>query len=306
MTHSVVLTIGNGIGPEIVARWLAHCRLDVPVTLIGDTAVLMAYQPVLPEGVSLLSVEGEAGYIAYQSLAIAVDIMAKRHQHGERCGLVTGPISKAALWQAGFTQYTGHTEILADLAKQHWPVHPCQSDMLFVYNEFRLLLLTRHVPLSAVSHTLTLTEVTQSLTTLVGFLQTQCHIPKPRLALLGVNPHAGEIGGLEEANVLIPASHAVMNQLNCWISPPMAADGFFRGFSSAQSGYDAIVSPYHDQGLIPFKLLAGWRAVNVTIGLPFMRTSVSHGTAPDIVGQGVAKPDSLIAAFDCLCQWLKG
>ena len=298
MTLPLILTPGHGIGPEITAHWLAT-RPDYPVWIVGDAAALSMIDP--PRHMRLVPIEGSPGHVAYRSLEWAVQAIAQ----GQASGLVTGPISKAALWQDGYTQVSGHTEILAELANRFWPGQaPYQSDMLFVHDRLRLMLLTRHVALAQVSQHLTLISVEKSLTTLVKFLNQVCHIQHPRLAMLGVNPHAGEIGGREEHEVLIPASQQVMAELSCDISPPMAADGFFRGFNGDNSPYDAIVSPYHDQGLVAFKLLAGWQAVNVTIGLPFLRTSVSHGTAPDIVGQNRANPDSLLAAFACLRQWV--
>jgi 4-hydroxythreonine-4-phosphate dehydrogenase len=298
MTLPLVLTPGHGIGPEITARWLAT-RPDYPVWVVGDAQVLAGLKP--PSHVQLVPLEASPGRMAYQALEWAVQAIAQ----GQASGLVTGPISKSALWQDGYTQYSGHTEILADLANRFWPGQaPYQSDMLFVHQQLRLLLLTRHVPLTQVSQHLTLDGVSQSLTTVIEFLNQVCTINYPRLAMLGVNPHAGEIGGQEEHHILIPASQQVMTRLPCHISTPLPADGFFRGFNPAETPFDAIVSPYHDQGLVAFKLLAGWQAVNVTIGLPFLRTSVSHGTASDIVGQNKAKADSLLAAITCLQQWL--
>jgi 4-hydroxythreonine-4-phosphate dehydrogenase len=170
--------------------------------------------------------------------------------------------------------------------------------MLFVYKDFRLLLLTRHIPLADVSAALLVSgAVAKPLKTLIGFLRKQLKIEEPRIALLGVNPHAGEIGGGEEDKAFIPVIKAVNAIGATRLEGPFPADGFFRGFSADKPGYDAIAAAYHDQGLIPFKLLSGYEAVNVTIGLPFLRTSVSHGTAEDIAGQGIAREDSLIAAI---------
>jgi 4-hydroxythreonine-4-phosphate dehydrogenase len=169
--------------------------------------------------------------------------------------------------------------------------------MLFLYGSFRMLLLTRHVALRRVSETLSVPDVTQSLDSLCLFLRERCGLPSPRLCILGVNPHAGELEGEEEEQILKPAMAVISRKYAIEIEPPAAADAVFRGFNAARPPYDAYVAAYHDQGLIPFKMAAGFKAVNVTIGLPFLRTSVSHGTASDIVGKGVADPGSLICAY---------
>jgi 4-hydroxythreonine-4-phosphate dehydrogenase len=304
----VMLTMGNGIGPEITAKWLASGPdLPRPLVVVGqaDALAAMTYTPAdTPSFTSVphftkVPLTGSPGDVAYQALVLAVEAIA----NGQAAGLLTGPISKQALWQAGH-HYNGHTELLAELANQHWPQQTYAPEMLFVYERFRLLLLTRHVPLALVSQTLTIDSVTRALLTLVRFLQQQVGVAKPRLALLGVNPHAGEIGGTEESTVLLPARQAIIDQTGADITLPLAADGFFRGFTATNPEFDAVVAPYHDQGLIPFKLLAGWQAVNVTLGLPFIRTSVSHGTAPDIVGKGIATTASLQAAYTQLVEWL--
>jgi 4-hydroxythreonine-4-phosphate dehydrogenase len=226
---------------------------------------------------------------------MAIDKSIELIKSGKAAGLVTGPISKENLHLSGI-HYSGHTEILENLARRYFNVH-CQADMLFVFRAFRMLLLTRHVPLGEVSQALNLPTVEASLENLVRFLQTRQKIPAPRLALMGVNPHAGEIGGNEEKHILRPAIDAINQRFGLSIPEPFPADALFRGFDINAVPYDAYVAAYHDQGLIPFKLVAGLQAVNVTIGLPFLRTSVSHGTAPDIVGQGIADPGSLKEAI---------
>jgi 4-hydroxythreonine-4-phosphate dehydrogenase len=214
--------------------------------------------------------------------------------------LVTGPISKEHLHDAN-VPFSGHTEILQHLARQMYH-QPYQSDMLFLYKQFRMLLLTRHVPLRKVSETLSIKGVMRSLDNLAHFFQAHCKINSPRLCMLGVNPHAGELDGDEEDRILKPAIQLISKKYGFGIEPPMAADAAFRHFDVDRLAYDAYVAAYHDQGLIPFKMVAGLSAVNVTIGLPFLRTSVSHGTAPDIAGQGIADPSSLIAAYEAAIQ----
>jgi 4-hydroxy-L-threonine phosphate dehydrogenase PdxA len=298
----IMLTLGTGIGPELVALWLNTFTPPVPLHLVGQVAAMQPWltRP-LPAHVTCTALTGQPGHVAYNAIDYAVKAIAS----GQARGLLTGPISKQALWQAGYTQYGGHTEILQALANQHWPnTPPYQADMLFVHGPLRLMLLTRHVPLAQVGQTLTVTGVTQTLTGLVHWLQHHAGIACPAIALLGVNPHAGEIGGQEETQVLAPAREAVMAATGCTISKPLSADAFFRGFNAQAPQWDTVAACYHDQGLIPFKLLAGWQAVNVTTGLPFIRTSVSHGTADDLVGKGTVNTQSLQAAWDTLLQIL--
>ena len=143
------------------------------------------------------------------------------------------------------------------------------------------------------------------LKSLITFLRHSLDIFEPRIAMLAVNPHAGEVGGDEDKKYIAPVIHAVNGIGASQLVGPLPADGFFRGFDPQNSGYDAVVATYHDQGLIPFKLLAGYEAVNMTIGLPFIRTSVSHGTAEDIVGKNLAREDSLIAAILTAAETVK-
>jgi 4-hydroxythreonine-4-phosphate dehydrogenase len=216
----------------------------------------------------------------------------------EADALVTGPISKKHLKEAGFEAH-GHTEILESLTAKYFPVvTDPKAEMLFVHQNFRLLLLTRHIALKNVPGALAKPgAVAGPLKTLIAYLRHTLKIDEPRIALLGLNPHAGEVGGEEEKKLFTPVINAVNNIGASKLEGPFAADAFFRGFDAQKSGYDAVVAAYHDQGLIPFKILAGYAAVNVTIGLPFIRTSVSHGTAEDIAGKGIAHEDSLIAAL---------
>jgi 4-hydroxythreonine-4-phosphate dehydrogenase len=330
--RTICMTVGDptGIGPEIMARflhWRHECQRQEPpptsirrhrLVIFGDIPQLAQEAEKLGLGLpeassdvryvnirsrlapSVLDSETYPGRIAHDSLEAAVaEIAAGRS--GQRADvLVTGPIAKENLQRAGLP-FSGHTEILQHLAQQAYgaaiPGKAFQSDMLFLYGAFRMLLLTRHVALRRVSETLSVPGVTQSLDSLCLFLRERCGIPSPRLCILGVNPHAGELEGEEETRILKPALAAISQKYDIEIEPPAAADAVFRGFDAARPLYDAYVAAYHDQGLIPFKMAAGFKAVNVTIGLPFLRTSVSHGTAPDIAGKGIADPDSLICAY---------
>ncbi len=314
---NICLTIGDptGIGPEITAKFLcqeAFRPSGNTVTVFGDIDNLAATAQQLglrlPEGegfryesLQSTGVNAKApGQIAYDSIEAAVSEIHR----GNAQALVTGPISKEHLKAAGIP-FSGHTEILQQLAREYYQ-QPYQSDMLFLYRQFRMLLLTRHVSLRRVSDTLTLEGIQRSLENLALFFRTHCQINSPRLCVLGVNPHAGELEGDEEARILKPALKLVSQKFGFGIEPPVAADAAFRHFDINRLEYDAYVAAYHDQGLIPFKMVAGFSAVNVTIGLPFLRTSVSHGTAPDIAGQGIADPCSMIEAYQAAIQLVQG
>ncbi|MDE1901052.1 MAG: 4-hydroxythreonine-4-phosphate dehydrogenase PdxA [Alphaproteobacteria bacterium] len=301
----LALTIGDplGIGPEITAKSLVRldslpddCAFDV----IGSLDALMKAASdigvTLPQGsrIAYHDITGEKpGDIAYRAIEHAV----RQVRDGAAQAIVTGPISKKHLYEAGHA-FPGHTEILEHLAHTMSDAQDARAEMLFVYKKFRLLLLTRHIALKDVPEALAKSgAVARPLKILIQFLRHQCGIDMPRIALLGPNPHAGEIAGDEEKRLFMPVIHAVNAIGASQLEGCFAADAFFRDFDAGTTGYDAIVAPYHDQGLIPFKMVAGYEAVNVTIGLPFLRTSVGHGTAEDIAGKGVAREDSLMAAI---------
>lgn len=304
MSVTLAITPGDptGIGPEITVKALQHLA-EFPNTnfiIVGSRKALEASAAMLKlplpenERVRYQPVEAELpGTAAYKAIDVAVRMIAA----GEARALVTGPISKTNLRAADY-QWPGHTEILEDLARKHFHAKDATAEMLFVYKNFRLLLLTRHVPLAQALKELSVKgAVARPLKTLIAHLRHQLKIEEPHIALLGINPHAGEVGGEEEKKYIMPVVHAVNAVGASKLAGPFAADGFFRGFDPENPGYDAVVAAYHDQGLIPFKILAGHEAVNVTIGLPFLRTSVSHGTAEDIAGKGIASENSLIAAI---------
>ncbi len=204
-------------------------------------------------------------------------------------GIVTSPISKNALNLAGY-RFAGHTEMLARRLR----APDCQ--MMMVYRDFRVVPLTRHLPLRMVSKAVTRQRITTCAEVVTRALRTDFGIPKPRLAVAGLNPHAGEEGllGAEEADTISPAIKQLRKR-GFRIEGPVPADALFQ---NAQSGtFDAFIAMYHDQGLVPFKLLAKRRGINVTVGLPVVRTSVDHGVAYDIAGAGRASSMSLRAAY---------
>ncbi|MDH4379283.1 MAG: 4-hydroxythreonine-4-phosphate dehydrogenase PdxA [Vampirovibrionales bacterium] len=318
----LLITMGDptGIGPEIVAKFLAEVVQPPdgglqPIWVFGAMDALRSAAETsdltLPaESIRFRYIHTvnprnpHPGETVVQALQKAVANIAQAYQAGKPLpALVTGPIQKTHLWQAGYA-HQGHTELLADLALAAGLPVAVPPEMLFVVEQLRMLLLTRHVALSEVSQALTVEGVTQSLLTLVATLQSQ-GMPRPTIALLGVNPHAGEVGGVEEKTILKPAAEAVMKSTGATIVGPLAADGALRGLNAQTPLYDAFVAAYHDQGLIPIKLLGGWKTVNVTLGLPFWRTSVSHGTANDIVGRDLASADSLKAAVAVAQHWMQ-
>ena len=315
----LILTPGDptGIGPEITAKFLASpadgfgTGACPGVHIVGDCDALSRAAaalnlPLPPPGahVTYTPLAGRTpGDTAYRALDAAVATLAEARHAGQAAALVTGPISKAHLHAAGWA-FNGHTELLAALAARYFPqpsdnkrLEDAQAHMLFVYRAFRVLLLTRHIPLRDVSAALTPQGVTQACLALARWLRTYAGIQKPRLGLMALNPHGRELDDTEDRRVFDPARQILAACHGVALSEPMPADALFRGFEPQAPGYDAYVSAYHDQGLIPMKLLAGLSAVNVTIGLPFVRTSVSHGMAADIVGRGIASPASLMAAW---------
>ncbi len=306
MTNACLcLTPGDpsGIGYEIAAKFLARHRHRYPQArfhLIGSLSALQVEAERLDfklprdERLIITNIQAEQpGQVAYDAIERAVQLIVQ----GQADALVTGPISKHNLRLAGIWA-SGHTEILEELAHRYFGDETTKAEMLFVYGNFRLMLLTRHIPLAEVPIALHTPQTEIALKTLAHHLKYALGILKPRIAMLGMNPHAGEIGGHEECEILMPLMHRLASKGIAQFEGPFAADGFFRGFNAQQCPYDAVVAIYHDQGLIPFKLIAGYQAVNVTIGLPFIRTSVSHGTAEDIAGKGTASEESLLAAID--------
>ncbi len=207
---------------------------------------------------------------------------------GDAAGMVTAPINKQALQLAGVA-FPGHTELLADR---------CQVDkvvMMLAGERLRVCMVTTHCALRDVPQRITAERILSTIRSVAASLQQQFGLEQPRLAVLALNPHAGEGGlfGDEEARHIVPAIEAARAE-GIVASGPHSADSLF--WFATQGQYDAVICMYHDQGLIPLKLLHFDDAVNVTLGLPIVRTSVDHGTAYDLAGTGQASPASLVAA----------
>jgi 4-hydroxythreonine-4-phosphate dehydrogenase len=214
---------------------------------------------------------------------------------GQVSGLVTAPIAKAPLYEAGF-KFPGHTEFLADLTAAQ-PFDGCRGPvMMLTAGGLRVALVTIHEPLARVPSLLTVEKIVETGLCTAQALGRDFGIARPRLAVAGLNPHAGEGGALgrEEVEIIGPAVEALRVQ-GVEASGPSPADTLFH--AEARECYDAVLCMYHDQALIPVKMLDFWGGVNVTLGLPIVRTSPDHGTGFAIAGRGLARPDSLIAAI---------
>ena len=211
-------------------------------------------------------------------------------QAGECAGLVTNPIQKSALYEAGFG-YPGHTEYLAALADME-----SEPVMMLAGGGLRVVPVTIHLPLRDAIETLSTEMIVQCGRVTAAGLKVDFGIAEPRLALAALNPHAGEGGslGMEEIEIIAPAA-AILKREGYRVIGPLPADTLFH--AAARSRYDAVLCMYHDQALIPLKTVDFDTGVNITLGLPFVRTSPDHGTALDIAGTGKADPSSLIAAM---------
>lgn len=209
---------------------------------------------------------------------------------GEFDALVTGPVQKSIINEAGIA-FTGHTEYLALQAGSR------QSVMMLIADNLRVALVTTHLALRDVAEQIDAARVAYTIRTVVNNLKTWFGIDRPRVAVCGLNPHAGENGylGTEEDTAIRPAIAACQRE-GFDVTGPLPADTVFR--VQSRTNYDAIISMYHDQGLPVLKALGFGHAVNVTLGLPFIRTSVDHGTALELAGSGRADPSSLITALN--------
>jgi len=310
----LALTPGEpaGIGPECVVRFRAG-HPHVPVVAVADPELLrdaarrfardldiVTWRPgdalsadalaCLPADLRAPSTPGEldpanAPYVL-DTLRQAVGLV----QDGAASALVTGPVHKGVINEAG-EAFTGHTEFLADLAGVPRVV------MMLAAGDLRVALVTTHLPLSRVPASVTRANVEGALRVTVEALRTRFRMERPRVQVLGLNPHAGEGGhlGTEDADEIAPAI-ADCADLDARLSGPVPADTAFTPTALARC--DAVLAMYHDQGLPVLKHAGFGRAVNITLGLPFVRTSVDHGTALDIAGRGIADPTSLAHAVD--------
>ena len=307
---TIGISLGDpaGIGPEVVVRALA-ARPALPAVVYGDRGVLdraaaAAGVPAVPprqiNAVTNLAatevVPGQPNDATGQAQLAYLNAATDAALAGRIAGLVTAPISKAWIARAGF-QFPGHTEYLAARAGG------VDVAMMLAGPKLRVTVATTHIALRDVACLLTPEQIASAIVLTAGALRDAFGFPHPRVAVAGLNPHAGEEGrfGDEEGRLVTPALALARQRLAAAgialeLSGPHDPDAVFR--QAALGRFDAVVALYHDQGLIPVKLLHFDEAVNVTLGLPFVRTSPDHGTAYDIAGRGLARPDSFLAALD--------
>ncbi|WP_426609275.1 4-hydroxythreonine-4-phosphate dehydrogenase PdxA [Bradyrhizobium sp. McL0616] len=322
LAKPLALTLGEpaGIGPDItIAAWLRRRELNLPAFyLLGDEALVARRARALGADVKIASVsasEAEAAFtdalpvVATGEVATAepgkpdgssapAALASIRQAVADVCegragAVVTNPIAKSVLYRAGF-RHPGHTEFLAELASVDGRVP--QPVMMLWSPRLAVVPVTIHVSLREALSQLTSELIVSTVRIVASELKSCFGIAHPRIAISGLNPHAGEDGSLghEEQTVIAPALKTLRND-GIDAKGPLPADTMFH--EAARNSYDCAVCMYHDQALIPIKTVAFDDAVNVTLGLPFVRTSPDHGTAFDIVGTGKANPASLIAAL---------
>jgi 4-hydroxythreonine-4-phosphate dehydrogenase len=260
-----------------------------PLKLVGDAEVFAAHKGALiPTTGRITAVPGKPDGANAAAVTEAIEIAAAACLAGEAAAMVTAPIHKAVLNAAGFG-FPGHTEFLAHLTGARRAV------MMLASEKLRVVPLTIHIPLADVPAAIDKQAVFDTGEIILTALRRDFGILNPRLAVAGLNPHAGEEGvlGGEDASVIAPAI-AALKARGFAVRGPLSADTLFH--EEARKTYDAALCMYHDQALIPIKTLSFWDGVNVTLGLPIVRTSPDHGTALDIAGTGKADPRSMIAA----------
>lgn len=309
-----------GVGPEIIVKAWRALRLTGPAFMVvGDHASLAAASTGGASALKRVSRPSEAPGIFTSALPVLDMPLAREVVSGKPSpahapavirwietavglslsgavsGLVTAPIGKAPLYEAGFP-FPGHTELIADLTAGA-PFDGTRGPVMMLATPgLRTALVTIHEPLAKVSSLLSIDRIVRTARVTAEALRTGFGVAEPRLAIAGFNPHAGESGamGWEEAEVIAPAC-AALAHLGIDCSGPRPADTLFH--HEARQTYDAAVCMYHDQALVPVKMLDFWGGVNLTLGLPVVRTSPDHGVAYDIAGRGLARADSLIAAI---------
>ena len=260
----------------------------------GVASVPAGPLPVLPVRCAVTPRCGVPDPANAPAVIAAIELATAAVAQGHAAALVTSPIAKATLTAAGF-RHPGHTEFLAELAGHHFPGRPWLPVMMLASDALRVVPLTVHVPLARVPSLVTKDLICSTVAITAAGLTRWYGIAKPRIWIAGLNPHAGESGtlGREELDIITPAV-AALRALGHDVTGPLSADTMFH--AAARTRYDAAIAMYHDQALIPLKTLAFDSGVNVTLGLPFIRTSPDHGTAFDIAGSGHANPQSFIAA----------
>jgi len=316
MNVPLALTTGEpaGIGPDLAVMWAQRAR-QVPVVALADPGLLESRARQLGLNLDVVPYPGPvafaAGALSVQPIRRGGDVVAGRLDvinvpyvidtlaaaadgclEGRFSGMVTGPVQKSIINDAGMA-FSGHTEFLAQRCRSATVV------MLLVAGELRVALATTHVPLAAVPALITQARLRAVLEVLLDDLRRRFGIERPRVLVAGLNPHAGEGGhlGREEIDVIEPVCRAFQHR---GVVGPLPADTLFT--QRVLAGADAVLAMYHDQGLPVLKHVGFGNAVNVTLGLPIVRTSVDHGTALDLAGRGGADAGSFVAAVTLAAQ----
>ena len=301
---TLVITPGDsqGIGPEVTQKALAKLWKE----LKSYKVLIIAKKFKVTKKVNVEFIEppknSTSGFAAAWAIEKAAKItLLKNH------AMITGPISKESLQASGFN-FKGHTDFLAKLT------HSSNVTMVLANDWFRVALVTNHCSIKNISKNITVDKIVTTIEQAAHFCRVHLKKKKPKIAVLGLNPHAGENGilGDEENKIIIPAIKKALsltkrNNLQIEITGPHPADSFFaleKERVKKKKGCDFIISQYHDQGLIPVKLSDFSNALNLTLGLPFVRTSVDHGTAFDIAGKNKADPGSMIYAIRKAIEYL--
>ena len=317
LNSPLAITAGEpaGIGPELCialanSSWAQHVVVitdpDVLIhraTRLGTDISIVEFDPTQPHATSLPanslrvwphkmpfpSVCGTPNPENAQALLLGLRMAVNACQKEVFSGLVTAPLQKSTINEGGIA-FSGHTEYLAELTETKKPV------MLLVGGDLRVALASTHMPLSEVPSYITSERLTETIEVLYQDLQSRFHIDEPEIVVCGLNPHAGESGhlGFEDQDVIAPVIEAFRKK-KFNIRGPLPAD---TAFTPAAGHADAVLAMYHDQGLPVLKYASFGSAVNVTLGLPIIRTSVDHGTALDIAGTGVADLSSMLAAIE--------
>ena len=319
----LALTQGDpsGIGPEIALKaWLARQKQDRPWFLLADPdhiqrvaehlglrvpvqavtslqapAIFDAALPVVPLSTKVRGTFGAPEVSDAPATLESIERAVEMTRAGEAAGVVTNPIAKEVLYRAGF-RHPGHTEWLGELGTKYWNCGPCLPVMLLWSPQLAVVPVTIHVALSRAITDLTTELIVETSRIVAKDYRAKFGIASPRLAIAGLNPHAGENGsmGREDLDVVAPAVQ-ILQAEGIDARGPLPPDTMFHG--AARAKYDVAICMYHDQALIPIKTLAFDEGVNTTLGLPFVRTSPDHGTAFDIAGKGIASHTSLQAAM---------
>lgn len=285
--------------PVVIADRARMLELDVPLRIFDDPVLARAAftdaLPVLPVPLPEKVTPGQPGAANASAVIASIERAVADTIQGRCAAIITNPIAKSVLYGAGFS-HPGHTEFLAALAERLTGVPAVRPVMMLAAAELRVVPLTIHIPLKDVPARITRDLILDTARITERALKADLGIPRPRLAFAGLNPHAGEGGsmGREEIDVIAPAIE-ILREEGFDVSGPYPADTMFH--EAARTGYDAAIAMYHDQALIPLKTLAFDRGVNITLGLPFVRTSPDHGTAFPLAGSGKASAESFIQAL---------